>query len=502
MLSGFGHTAVVENVSDLLAVRTGIFQRRVRDVMGPPLPVMGSDGDSYEVVRLLRVHDQRGVVVLGPHGQVAGIVTEHDIIGMHNLRANTGVPVETIMTSPVHVARPDDYLYQAITAMRQHGAGCLPVVGDDGELVGTLALRQALAATFVPYLELMDQLTRAIDHEDVLSVREAQIAAAKLLLRDGSPVRDVQALLTHANNELYYRITLTATEELQEEGWGTPPVPFEVIVMGSGGRGESFLFPDQDNGLILDQYPDEHHNSVDAYFVRLATRVTDMLNGAGVPYCRGAVMATNPLWRKRLDQWQRQLGYWLSRPSSATLRLADIFFDFQPVYGQGSLSRALRERLTQTVPRHHAFLQMMERIQEGHGVALGLFRRLSPDSEAGVQSGRLNLKYHGLLPLVEAVRLMALREGIPATATRERMERLYEKGVLNTDEHEYLSAAFEHLTVLVLRQQLADHEARLPVGAYVPPESLSTRERALLIDALQAISRLRARVHSEFTGTI
>ena len=145
---------------------------------------------------------------------------------------------------------------------------------------------------------------------------------------------------------------------------------------------------------------------------------------------------------------------------------------------------------------------MMERVQEDHGVALGLFNRLSPDHDAGVQAGRLNLKYHGLLPLVEAIRLMALRESIAATSTLQRIEQLYEKNVLDTDEREYLSAALDHLTELVLRQQLADHEARLPVGTLVPPEALTRREQALLVDGLQAISRLRARVHSEFTGAL
>ena len=29
--------------------------------------------------------------------------------------------------------------------------------------------------------------------------------------------------------------------------------------MGSGGRGESYLFPDQDNGFILADYPDAEH---------------------------------------------------------------------------------------------------------------------------------------------------------------------------------------------------------------------------------------------------
>ena len=64
---------------------------------------------------------------------------------------------------------------------------------------------------------------------------------------------------------------------------GAPPVPFCVIVMGSGGRGESYLYPDQDNGFILDDYPDDQHTELDAFFIKLAERMTRDLDMVGTP---------------------------------------------------------------------------------------------------------------------------------------------------------------------------------------------------------------------------
>jgi CBS domain-containing protein len=290
--------------------------------------------------------------------------------------------------------------------------------------------------------------------------------------------------------------------DLEQEGWGGPPVEFCTIVMGSGGRGESFLFPDQDNGFVLAPYPDEQHGAVDTFFIELAERMTRFLAQVGIRLCNGFVMANNPLWRKTLPQWGDQIRYWLRRPNPLTLRLADIFFDFRSVFGEHGLADALRAEVTGAIKGQHRFLREMQRVQADHGVALGLFGRLAPDRQPGPHQGKLNLKYHGLLPLVEAIRLLALREGIAQTGTLARIAALHERGVLDANEQDYLGGGFHHLTRLVLRQQIADFKAGRAVSAYVPSRSLSLRERDILRDALHAIDALRQRVKSEFTAQI
>ncbi|MSO89125.1 MAG: hypothetical protein EXQ89_04035 [Rhodospirillaceae bacterium] len=55
---------------------------------------------------------------------------------------------------------------------------------------------------------------------------------------------------------------------MQDRGRSPPPVALSLIVMGSGGRGESFLFPDQDNGIIIADYPDDAHDRIDGSRVR------------------------------------------------------------------------------------------------------------------------------------------------------------------------------------------------------------------------------------------
>ena len=45
---------------------------------------------------------------------------------------------------------------------------------------------------------------------------------------------------------------------------------------------ENFLYPDQDNGFILADYPDADHNRIDAFFIALAARFTHDLD-RGLP---------------------------------------------------------------------------------------------------------------------------------------------------------------------------------------------------------------------------
>jgi CBS domain-containing protein len=166
------------------------------------------------------------------------------------------------------------------------------------------------------------------------------------------------------------------------------------------------------------------------------------------------------------------------------------------------LAAALRAHLTGQLISRHSFLYEMERSQQGHGVALSPFNRLIPEHQDGSGEGKLNLKYRGLLPLVESVRLLALRAGISETATLERIAGLYDSDALNVNERDYLVAAFHNLTSLLLRQQLRDYRSGNVVGPHVPLQGLSDRERDTLIDSFKAISALGARVRSEFTGAV
>jgi len=482
--------------------RTAAFRRLVRDHMASPPPLLDRAADCGELVRLMRDTPASSALITAPGRGVTGIVTEQDVVRRIAYRCTPQTPLERLATAPVRTVREDDYLYHAIATMRRQQLRHMPVVDDAGQVTGLLHLDEALVVAASPLMEQIDRLTHEETLEGLRQVRAAQVDVARELLEEQVPAPEIQALLTQINNDIHRRVLELHLRDLEHSHWGPPPRGFCTLVMGSGGRGENFLSPDQDNGFIVEDYPDARHRQIDAYFIELALRLSRTLDDVGIRTCRGHVMATNPLWRKTLSQWHHQLRYWLEHATPRTLRLADIFFDFSAVFGDQALARALRSTITRTLPTQYGFLREMQRIQDEHGVALGLFGRLTPDPNPRPHKGALNLKHHGLVPLIEALRLLALREGIPATATLERIDALSSKGLLSRDEREYLSNALHHLGRLILRQQIEDFSAGREVSAYVPPAALSAIEMEHLKDALHAIKDLKERVRIEFTAQI
>jgi signal-transduction protein with cAMP-binding, CBS, and nucleotidyltransferase domain len=271
--------------------------------------------------------------------------------------------------------------------------------------------------------------------------------------------------------------------------------------MGSGGRGESFLKPDQDNGFILADYDDADHARVDAYFVPLAERFTRLLDTIGFPLCVGNVMATNPVWRKRISEWRKQIGLWLRKRTETELLLSDVLFDFRYVWGDPVLADALRDYITREVAQNPTFIRDLFTIEAGHTAALGWFGRLRSERDKEDRPGMINLKLRGTLPLVEAARLLSLKAGIPATSTRARLDGLLAKGALHSDEHDYLIDAFEFISRLLLRQQIEDLEAGRQIGNFVPEARLTKREKIHLVTCFRAIGHLRDKLKAELTGS-
>jgi signal-transduction protein with cAMP-binding, CBS, and nucleotidyltransferase domain len=482
--------------------QTPVFRHRVRDHLAPPpVVVQPQDPAQDAVARMVQTRASAAAVVDG-HGRILGILTERDVVARIACRRIGEQPVEGLMTRPVLTVRDEDPLYAAIGFMRRHRLRHMPVVDAAGRLVGMLYLHEALAVAAGPLVEDIDRLTHEDSFEGLREVKAAQVQLAERLFADHVPAPEIQALVSDINNDLYRRVLRLVLAEMRDSGWGEPPVRFCCIVMGSGGRGESFLFPDQDNGFILEDYPDDRHTAIDGWFTELADRMVHRLDETGFPLCRGGVMAINPLWRKTLSQWKAQVSIWMRRLHEMMLQMCDIFFDFRPVFGETELARELRAFVTEAAATNRPFLYQMFEVQADHRAAIGLFGRFLTERDDPDHRGHVNLKYGGTLPLAEGVRLLELRDRVPETGTLARIAALEAKGSLNRDDADYLRNAFAFLTGLQLRQQIADFRAGRKIGNFVDPKSLTEREADRLREYLRMINEFRARVRADLTGRI
>lgn len=479
----------------MLLATASLFESVARHATRDPLLVAPTTACAAVVARMTELGAPCAYVVDGA-GQLIGIVTTGDVTRRVAFQAPADAEIRRVMTCPVQTLRVDEPLYRALARMRRQGWRRMPVVDDAERVLGTFAVDGALWDPLAP----LDAFVGEDSVAGLARVKAAQAEVAAALLAGPRSVPELQALFSGINLDLHRRVVALALEAMAQDGWGAAPVPFCVVVMGSIGRGESLLEPDQDNGLLLADHAATDRVIVERFFVELARRMTTALAQVGFPLCHGNVMATNPVWRLPLSAWKRQIETWIAQRSGQAILNADICFDFRAATGPEELADAVRTHITAALADRRFFLHDMCAALMEHKVGLGPFGRLA--SEPAADRHHLDLKLRGTLPLVAAVRLLALREGLTEASTLQRLAGLRARGVLGADEHEALGDAYCNLTYLQLRQQLADSAAGRPVSHLVSTAGWSRARRHRVADDLRAIDSLLRRVRADFTGQV
>jgi CBS domain-containing protein len=84
--------------------------------------------------------------VIDEHGIVAGFFTERDVMTRVALsgRDPRQIPITDVMTTPVLMATRATTIAEATAVMINHTKRHLPVVEDDGRLIGILSIRHVL----------------------------------------------------------------------------------------------------------------------------------------------------------------------------------------------------------------------------------------------------------------------------------------------------------------------------------------------------------------------
>jgi CBS domain-containing protein len=271
-----------------------------------------------------------------------------------------------------------------------------------------------------------------------------------------------------------------AEEEMRVAGLGQPPVPFAVLVLGSAGRGESQLAADQDNAIVYAE--GDEGGPADRYFEQLATRMNETLDAAGVPLCKGGVMARNRAWRKSVADWRSTIDKWIVGQRPAHLLNVDIFFDAVPVHGAAELAQAIWEH---AYARAHAaldFQNMLIETTRERDSAFTLLGRFRLD-----ENRRIDLKRHGLMPIFTAARVLSIRHDLRARSTEERLNGVAAKGVASPALVQSIVDAQRTILAAVLSQQLIDTEAGVPLSVRVAPERFSKRTQARLKAAVKTV---------------
>lgn len=355
------------------------------------------------------------------------------------------------------------------------------------------------AALLEPLQEAFREFPQQLD---VALIKPWQQRLVKQLLQLDLPAWRISQIISDHNDWLYRQAIDLSLAEMRSHGWGEPPVGFCILQLGSAARHESLLRPDQDNAMILEDFPDERHLEMDTWFQQLGERFTQRLDHAGIPLCKGHVMARWPLWRKRLGEWQEQLRIWTGGRLVKRVQLSNILLDFNSVFGDARLAQALQAQVMQLMPTARGFLHEMGELLDEIPVGLDAFDRLVGDGLEAPHAAALNLKRQGLLPLQSSVRLASLLLGVTQVATRDRLTALVAAGFLLPAEAADLVQAMNQLQALLLRFQLLDLEQGRQADNWINLAHLSEREQELLRADLKRIRRFVRKVRQQLPSVL
>jgi len=212
-------------------------------------------------------------------------------------------------------------------------------------------------------------------------------------------------------------------------------------------------------------------------------------------------MASNPKWCQPEAVWKGYFSTWINKASPEDLRNCSIFFDFRPIVGTAFLAQRLRMFLNENIGQNRAFLRHLATNALYNGPPLGFLRSVVGE-KTGDHKNELNLKMRGLVPVVDAVRVLSLSAQVDATNTLNRLEMITDKGLVSEEMGEDIKEAFSLIMFLRMNHHMAQKEAEIEPSDYIDPRALSKLQEKSLIEAFHVIRDLQGEVTARFPESL
>jgi DNA polymerase-3 subunit epsilon/CBS domain-containing protein len=473
--------ASVDAAPVLARVDSFPYRHRLRDVMSAPPALAPPHTSVRDAMRMLIEKRISSLFVPVPAGGM-GIVTERDLLRAIDAGGEAALeaPVRGIVNAPLQTLPEDAFLYRAIGRLERLGFRHLGVTDHTGELVGAVTTRNLLGHRATTAIVLGDAIDSATTAAQLAAAWGRLTLMARSLMEEQVGPGTVCGVVSAEICAMTRRAAELAEEAMRSEGLGPPPVPYAVLVLGSAGRGESQLAADQDNAIVYAEGAEG--GPEDRYFEQLATHMNATLDAAGVPFCKGGVMARNRAWRKSVGDWRATIDKWMTGERASHLLNVDIFFDAVSVHGQATLADTVWGHAYDRAHRAIDFQNLLIEAARERASPFSFLGRFKVD-----EKGRIDLKRYGLMPLFTAARVLSIRHDVRARSSTDRLRGAAAKGVAPWGTVETVIEAQRTLLASVLSQQLVDTEAGVPLSTRVAPDRLDKAHKGRLKAALRNV---------------
>ena len=426
---------------------------------------------AQQAAEIMIAEKRSAILVRGPGGRgIQGIVTDVDlrdkvVVG----HASRHAPVTEIMSAPVHTIGAGVLAPEASIAMMTAGVNHMPVLDDEGEVLGILSASNLMSLEARSPFALRREIMAARSDEELVTV-SADIPKLFLdLMTAHLDAPSVTRVLTVLHDAITSRLL-----ELVVDRLGEPPVPYAWLAFGSAARSELTLASDQDNGLAFDDTDDP---AVADYFRVLARDVNTGIARCGLPADPHGVLASNRAWRMPLAQWRTTFEDCLQGKDLDRMARASVSFDYRQVAGELYVDKVLTDVIREA-PERRRFLEGL--------IKLGT-RVRPPLSFRGKLEGSIDIKKNGLVPIQNYARYYAFASSITSASTLERLAAIVEVAGDDVIPELALREAFISMQHLQLRHHAHRLRNGRPVDNIIETWTLPPLTRASLQEAMREI---------------
>jgi len=473
-----------------------LFSRKIETVEQRAVVSCTEDTPVYEAARIMAEHRVSCIFVQNHTGEITGYAT--DITLRDNVIAQRGDPAQPIarvMDNPIVTISDQAFVYEAILMMFRTKARYL-LVRQGEKVTGFLSRNKLLAEQAQSPLVFIQSVKSAAAEEELKRKWEQVPNMVHQLLGRGVHAAIANQVITSIADTIAIKVIEKVIEEI-----GQPPARFVFMVLGSEGRKEQTLKTDQDNAIIYEDKANEQRESVREYFLRFATLVSEKLNHIGFSFCTGGFMAMNPKWTHSLSHWKRNYESWIQESIPENVIKFSTFFDCRYLYGDESIMNELQDFLHEELkkPQDKLFYFLAKNALQ-YKPPLTFFKNIRTVTK-GTQEF-FDLK-KAMTPIVDLVRVYALKYHVFAVNTGERLKALKEKQVFTEQEYQELMQSYYLLMGMRLKKQSRQIiQDRVEPDNDYNPAQLSRIEQLSLIEIFKTIERFQDKIKIKFTNSL
>lgn len=410
-------------------------------------------------------------------------------------RVDAASPIVEVMDNPIVSISNQAYLYEAVLKMF-HTKSKYLLVESEGNYVGFLSRNRLLSEqgqsplVFIQSVKLAETLTELRDKWNNVPEIIHQ------LLGRGVNAEIANQVITTVADTIAIKVIEKVIKEI-----GQPPAKFVFMVTGSEGRKEQTLMTDQDNAIIYEDKANEQRELVREYFLRFASQVSDHLNTIGFSYCTGGYMASNPEWTHSLSHWKKNYSTWIEESIPENAMKFSTFFDCRRLYGDQAIIEQLKDFLTIELQKpNERFFAFIAKNALQYEPPLTFFKTIKTQTVGTTEV--FNIK-KAMTPIVDLVRVYALKNRIYEENTGGRLKALLDLGIFSQEQYDELHQSYYYLMSLRLRNQANQIRiAKSNPDNYIPIESLTKIEKATLKEIFKTIQNFQVGIRLKFTNNI